>query len=79
MKRIFEAQHLAEAHLVQHQLERAGLRSEIRGETIPFPGDSIAGFGSNAQSVWVHDADYAEAEQVLREVFADETDPPQPG
>lgn len=68
MKRLYEARHSVEAHLVQQHLSRAGIHAEVRGETIPFPGDSIAGFGGNAQSVWVDDQQFDEARAILDEV-----------
>jgi len=65
MKRIHNAKHAAEAHLIRGFLESCGIAAVVRGEWL------AGGFGAlpvDACAVWVtDDAQSAEADRLLRD------------
>jgi hypothetical protein len=69
---VYEANHAAEAHLVQQHLNRAGIEAEVRGEHIPYPGIP---FPQSMLAVWVPVAQEEEAREILAEVHLGEEEP----
>ncbi len=64
MRLVFEASQIAEAHIIKHLLERAGLFAAIHGEHLQSGVGEIP--ASGLLRVMTNDADYNEAKSIIQ-------------
>ncbi|HEX7012272.1 MAG TPA: DUF2007 domain-containing protein [Steroidobacteraceae bacterium] len=76
MKRIYEASHSVEAHMIVHLLEQEGLRAYVQGEHLQSGAGELP--LGNLVAVAVEDEDEQRARAVIRE-WERQNVPPDPG
>lgn len=69
MKKVYVAQHPPEAHLVKGFLESQGIVAVVHGENLFSIRGGVPLTPETSASVWVADADFEQADELVKEFF----------